>query len=95
MSNNLLLFRLVVLIVLDELDSSQERAFANNHHDVDRIEIPGAGEAASKVCCRIGSGVKLSTNGTEEAQEALTKLGGDIEIMLNDIIDGDVVAQVP
>ena len=87
--------RLPGLKVQEKVNSFQERACADYHHNFDSIEIPGAGKATSKVGSWIGGGVELSTYGTNEPCEPLTKLGWNIEVKFDDIVNGNVISQVP
>ncbi len=79
-SDNLLLVRLSILKLLKKGNGVQEGAFTCGHHNLDGIEISGAGEATSEVSCRIDSGIELSTCGTNEPLESLSELGWDLEV---------------
>ena len=81
--------------MLEVLDGLDEAAFSYGHEHIDRIEVPAAAKASGEIRQWIGRRVELGTDRAEEPQVAFGFLGRKIEIVADQIRNGDAVPQCP
>jgi len=75
---------------MDRLDESG--VFACHDH-VDGVEVFFTAKASGQVGFWICGCLKLTAKGTEESEPAFTDLGRHVQSLLDQDIDGDVIAQ--
>ena len=56
-------------IVFEQIYSFKEGAFCSSDNHIDRVEISSAVKAPGQICFWIDSGMKISTQGTPEAEK--------------------------
>jgi len=85
---------LVVKLGPEEVDGLDKSAGPDLHHEVDGVEVPSASEASGQVGLRIGGGVEVRAQGTQEAESSLDGLRGPFEDFSDEAVDGDLVAEL-
>ncbi len=75
-----------------ELDRLEEREPLASHDEIDGVEVLATPETAREVGARVGRGVELAADRTEEAEVAVARFPRDTQVP-NELGDVDVVAK--
>jgi hypothetical protein len=74
------------------LDGGDEVNFADQHHEVDGIEVLLTAEAAAEIGVGVDGGEELAATGTEEAETAFSRFVRPLELD-QQVRDGNFVSQ--
>jgi hypothetical protein len=76
------------------MDRLDERSPFACHDHVNGVEVFFTAKTPGQVGCWICGRLKLAAKGTEESELAVTDLGGHVQPILDQDMDGDVIAQL-
>ena len=75
-------------------DGVKERDPADDHHEVDGVEVLRTPKATCEVRPRVGGGVELPAQRAKKTKMSVTDLPGKIEVT-DQFVDRDLVSQPP